>query len=114
MDTLVRLFIIAMICLMVINAMLYYKLRRIETLADGIRSDPSLASRLTAPVHLTRPIEPPEQIPNPLGNRNNFQQDLTSWRDVISNTLTVIQKMENSLKEWDKTLEKRQEPGGEL
>ena len=58
---------------------------------------------------LSRPLEPPEQIPNPL-NQNNFQQDLTGWRDVISNTLTVIQKMENSLKEWDKTLEKRQEP----
>lgn len=31
-----------MIFLMVINGMLYYKLRRIETLADNLRSDPNL------------------------------------------------------------------------
>ena len=92
--------------------MLYYKLRRIETLADGIRSDPTLATRLSSHISMpARPLESPPQGPiSNLLNQNNFQQDLTSWRDVISNTLTVIQKMENSLKEWDKTLEKRQEP----
>jgi hypothetical protein len=34
-----------MICLMVINAMLYYKLRRIETLADGLRNDPNILAK---------------------------------------------------------------------
>ena len=30
---------------MVINAMLYYKLRRIETLADGLRNDPNILAK---------------------------------------------------------------------
>ena len=30
---------------MVINAMLYFKLRRIEALADGLRSDPSIMEK---------------------------------------------------------------------
>jgi hypothetical protein len=34
-----------MICLMVINGMLYYKLRRIETLADNLRNDPNLMTK---------------------------------------------------------------------
>jgi len=34
-----------MICLMVINGMLYYKLRRIETLADSLRSDPNIMTK---------------------------------------------------------------------
>ncbi len=38
----------------------------------------------------------------------NFHNELFDWRDVISNTLNVIEKMELSLKEWDKNLEKRQ------
>lgn len=36
------------------------------------------------------------------------ENDLFDWRDVISNTLNVIEKMELSLKEWDKNLQKRQ------
>lgn len=31
-----------MVCLMIINGVLYYKLRRIESLADGLKSDPNL------------------------------------------------------------------------
>jgi hypothetical protein len=34
-----------MVCLMVINGMLYYKLRRIESLADNLRTDPNLISK---------------------------------------------------------------------
>ena len=34
-----------MIFLMVINGMLYYKLKHIESLADSIRSDPSVISK---------------------------------------------------------------------
>ncbi len=30
---------------MVINGMLYYKLRRIESLADGLRTDPTIAEK---------------------------------------------------------------------
>jgi hypothetical protein len=30
---------------MVINAMLYYKLRRIEALADGLRNDPNILEK---------------------------------------------------------------------
>ena len=41
-------------------------------------------------------------------NEHTLSNDLIGWRDVISNTLNVIQKMENSLIEWDKSLEKRQ------
>lgn len=31
-----------MVCLMIINGVLYYKLRRIESLADDLKSDPNL------------------------------------------------------------------------
>lgn len=37
-----------------------------------------------------------------------MSNDLFDWRDVISNTLNVIEKMELSLKEWDKNLQRRQ------
>lgn len=30
---------------MIINGMLYYKLRRIESLADGLRTDPTLIDK---------------------------------------------------------------------
>lgn len=41
-------------------------------------------------------------------NEHTLSHDLLGWREVISNTLSVIQKMEHSLIEWDKSLEKRQ------
>jgi len=100
-DTLVRLFIIAMTCLMIINAMLYFKLRRIETLADGLRNDPNILAKISNQQLLQKQYE------NKM-NENALLNDLHGWRDVISNTLNVIEKMETSLKEWDKSLERRQ------
>lgn len=103
-DTLVRMFIIAMICLMVINAMLYYKLRRIESLADSLRSDPNIIEKMSI-------VKTQQEFPTNdfrQFNEHNLYNDLFGWRDVISNTLNVIEKMEASLKEWDKSLEKRQ------
>lgn len=37
-----------------------------------------------------------------------MSNELFDWREVISKTLNVIEKMEMSLKEWDKNFEKRQ------
>ena len=34
-----------MVCLMIINGMLYLKLRRIENLADGLKNDPEIISK---------------------------------------------------------------------
>lgn len=100
-DTLVRLFIVAMICLMVINAMLYYKLRRIESLADSIRSDPSLMTKVKIP---------DRQFESVLieSSKSATERESQDWRNLISKTLDAIEKMENSLRQWDKTLEGRE------
>ena len=102
-----------MICLMVINGMLYYKLRRIETLADGIRHDPTFVNKMSTTGGLSLSgsdgISDNHQLPkafneaaanqrakqdfNSLLNKNSMQEDLSSWRDVISNTLNVIQRV---------------------
>ncbi|RMZ98033.1 GRAM domain-containing 1B [Brachionus plicatilis] len=89
-DTIVRLFIVAMVCLMIINGVLYYKLRRIESLADSLKSDPNL-----------------------LYKSGQFDQALTdlsfeeqnNWQLAIKNTLEAISKMEYSLKQLNKNFE---------
>jgi hypothetical protein len=96
-DTLVRMFIFAMICLMVINGMLYYKLRRIESLADSLRSDPSAMTKISYPINS-----------NHVFTKDSLSEEIFNWRDLITNTLTALEKMENSLKDWDKNLQTRQ------
>lgn len=102
-DTLVRLFIVAMICLMVINAMLYYKLRRIESLADSLRNDPSLMTRMNMADRQFESVLIEAQSSN-----TNLERESNDWRNLISKTLDAIEKMENSLRQWDKTLESRE------
>jgi hypothetical protein len=113
---------------MIINGLLYYKLRRIENLADGIRHDPSFVNRMMTHGVNNKPLTAAEnsgQITTNSNKNNNYNQpsisdsgggsgittndygdnggsseknlhqDLSSWRDVISNTLTVIQKVNN-------------------
>ncbi|CAF0858074.1 unnamed protein product [Brachionus calyciflorus] len=94
-DTLVRLFIVAMFCLMLINGLLYYKLRRIESLADSLKNDPSIISRLSNP----------RQFDGALLSAG--QQDTNNWQSVITNTLDAISKMENSLKQLEKNFKTR-------
>lgn len=70
-----------MICLMFINGVLYYKLRRIEMLADSIRSDPNLMAKLN---------RQPQQATIA---SQNFPDELNNWKDMLSKTLNLIEKV---------------------
>jgi len=94
-DTLVRLFILAMICLMVINAMLYYKLRRIETLADGLRNDPQIMERYNR--HSSEAVYTEKNMLN----RDLLSREINNWKEIIANTLKTIEKMGNALKDFN-------------
>jgi hypothetical protein len=75
-----------MICLMLINGMLYYKLRRIEMLADSIRSDPNLMAKLN---------RQPQQAAASISA--NIPEELNNWKDMLTKTLSLIEKVTMSV-----------------
>jgi hypothetical protein len=38
-----------------------------------------------------------------------IRSDLKSWREIISNTLGIIEKMEGSIKGWDENMKNQQQ-----
>ena len=82
-----------MIFLMVINSMLYFKLRRIEALADNIRSDPSLMLRMSHPDAVAATVGGDGGDKTSVQGRENYLKELYNWRTLITNTLTALEKV---------------------
>ncbi len=88
---------------MIINGMLYYKLRRIEILADGIKNDPNVVNKYQKSVKITGKFFCFKctifllwlilRLLNENGQQNKNVKDINELRQVLSYMLKVMEKV---------------------